>query len=197
MSPVQTVTYVSGSDRRKNGRSERIRTSDPLVPNEVRYQAALHSDTLLDLQEEIHREQRGMPALRGGSFSKAHLFPQAIWRAERFFFETVNILRKIGRNPGKSARLMRAASAGPRAGAIRKAWRVTGGRGPPDVLLGKTCPGGEEIARGGSCACRTVSLYSVSTALGCSQAVRQRFLVPPCAGSNPATPASVSFPILF
>ena len=27
----------------KNGRSERIRTSDPLVPNEVRYQAALHS----------------------------------------------------------------------------------------------------------------------------------------------------------
>lgn len=29
---------------KKNGRSERIRTSDPLVPNEVRYQAALHSD---------------------------------------------------------------------------------------------------------------------------------------------------------
>ena len=28
----------------KIGRSERIRTSDPLVPNEVRYQAALHSD---------------------------------------------------------------------------------------------------------------------------------------------------------
>ncbi len=25
------------------GRNERIRTSDPLVPNEVRYQAALHS----------------------------------------------------------------------------------------------------------------------------------------------------------
>jgi hypothetical protein len=28
---------------RNNGRSERIRTSGPLVPNEVRYQAALHS----------------------------------------------------------------------------------------------------------------------------------------------------------
>jgi hypothetical protein len=27
------------------GRSERIRTSDPIVPNDVRYQAALHSDT--------------------------------------------------------------------------------------------------------------------------------------------------------
>ena len=26
------------------GRSDRIRTYDPLVPNEVRYQAALHSD---------------------------------------------------------------------------------------------------------------------------------------------------------
>ncbi len=28
------------------GRSERIRTSDPLVPNEVRYQAAPHSDLI-------------------------------------------------------------------------------------------------------------------------------------------------------
>jgi hypothetical protein len=28
----------------KFGRSERIRTSDPIVPNDVRYQAALHSD---------------------------------------------------------------------------------------------------------------------------------------------------------
>jgi hypothetical protein len=27
------------------GRSERIRTSDPVVPNDVRYQAALHSET--------------------------------------------------------------------------------------------------------------------------------------------------------
>lgn len=30
--------------RLRNGRSERIRTSDPIVPNDVRYQAALHSD---------------------------------------------------------------------------------------------------------------------------------------------------------
>jgi hypothetical protein len=29
----------------KTGRSDRIRTYDPLVPNKVRYQAALHSDT--------------------------------------------------------------------------------------------------------------------------------------------------------
>jgi hypothetical protein len=33
---------------RKYGRSERIRTSDPLVPNEVRYQTALHSDDVAD-----------------------------------------------------------------------------------------------------------------------------------------------------
>ena len=29
------------------GRRERIRTSDPFVPNEVRYQAALHADGLI------------------------------------------------------------------------------------------------------------------------------------------------------
>lgn len=32
---------------RKFGRNERIRTSDPFVPNEVRYQAAPHSDLIL------------------------------------------------------------------------------------------------------------------------------------------------------
>ncbi len=30
--------------KREIGRSDRIRTYDPLVPNEVRYQTALHSD---------------------------------------------------------------------------------------------------------------------------------------------------------
>ena len=30
--------------RGKNGRSDRIRTYDPLIPNQVRYQAALHSE---------------------------------------------------------------------------------------------------------------------------------------------------------
>ena len=37
------------------GRSDRIRTYDPLVPNEVRYQTALHSDTRAAL--------RGTPGL--------------------------------------------------------------------------------------------------------------------------------------
>ena len=31
----------------KNGRGERIRTSDPLVPNQVRYQTALRPENLL------------------------------------------------------------------------------------------------------------------------------------------------------
>jgi hypothetical protein len=39
----------------KFGRSERIRTSDPLLPKQVRYQAALHSD-------------------RGGGVARAHPF---------------------------------------------------------------------------------------------------------------------------
>src|SRR5208282_6633843 len=38
------------------GRSERIRTSDPLVPNEVRYQTALHSDIS---RERLSRRYRG------------------------------------------------------------------------------------------------------------------------------------------
>ena len=32
------------SNQGKNGRSERIRTSDPLLPKQVRYQTALRSD---------------------------------------------------------------------------------------------------------------------------------------------------------
>ena len=34
-----------------NGRSERIRTSDPLLPKQVRYQAALRSDTVSVIDE--------------------------------------------------------------------------------------------------------------------------------------------------
>ena len=33
------------SGKARGGRSGKIRTCDPLVPNEVRYQAALHSET--------------------------------------------------------------------------------------------------------------------------------------------------------
>jgi hypothetical protein len=36
-----------------NGRNERIRTSDPLVPNEVRYQTALHSDAIYFIPDEL------------------------------------------------------------------------------------------------------------------------------------------------
>ena len=37
------------------GRRERIRTSDPFVPNEVRYQAALHADEVV-LETALDRE---------------------------------------------------------------------------------------------------------------------------------------------
>ena len=37
------ITYYNN----KNGRDDRIRTCDPLVPSEVRYQAALHPDAIV------------------------------------------------------------------------------------------------------------------------------------------------------
>ncbi len=40
-----------------NGRGERIRTSDPLVPNQVRYQTALRPE-LLNLLEDVGAGQR-------------------------------------------------------------------------------------------------------------------------------------------
>ena len=62
--PKMRVSTPLGAQSRQlvenNGRSERIRTSDPLVPNEVRYQAALHSDIW-----------RGVPAAGEGPYSDA------------------------------------------------------------------------------------------------------------------------------
>jgi hypothetical protein len=41
--------------RKKNGRGERIRTFDPLVPNQMRYQAALRPDsTIVMAQSPIY-----------------------------------------------------------------------------------------------------------------------------------------------
>ncbi len=41
---LQTKKNLSFQTGFKNGRRERIRTSDPLVPNQLRYQAALLAD---------------------------------------------------------------------------------------------------------------------------------------------------------
>ena len=43
------------------GRSERIRTSDPLLPKQVRYQAALRSDTLSFIDKQIRLRKRIYP----------------------------------------------------------------------------------------------------------------------------------------
>src|SRR6476661_7708711 len=53
----------------QNGRSERIRTSAPLVPNEVRYQAALHSDI-----------GGAGPPIWCGPYSHAIPGEQGVWR---------------------------------------------------------------------------------------------------------------------
>jgi hypothetical protein len=45
-SPEQRLMVYLVSTGEVFGRCERIRTSDPFVPNEVRYQAAPHTDNL-------------------------------------------------------------------------------------------------------------------------------------------------------
>ena len=47
LQPALKITF----DIYGNGRSERIRTSDPLLPKQVRYQAALRSDTASVIDE--------------------------------------------------------------------------------------------------------------------------------------------------
>ena len=67
----------------KTGRSERIRTSDPVVPNDVRYQAALHSVTSGWLIDRPNRRFKPLlmnfPASAGESETPLHL-PGTIWR---------------------------------------------------------------------------------------------------------------------
>ena len=50
---------------REIGRSERIRTSDPLLPKQVRYQAALRSDR----GGAINARRGGMQGGSGGKYS--------------------------------------------------------------------------------------------------------------------------------
>ncbi len=64
----------------KIGRSERIRTSDPLVPNEVRYQAALHSDIAI-LRRHCLTSRRA----RGRAFASAPLYSFPAWRLQHMF----------------------------------------------------------------------------------------------------------------
>ncbi len=64
----------------KIGRSERIRTSDPLVPNEVRYQAALHSDTATFAAIAFAlRRASGRP------LTSAPLYSFPAWRLQHMF----------------------------------------------------------------------------------------------------------------
>ena len=89
----------------KNGRSERIRTSDPLVPNEVRYQAALHSDIWRGAPtagegpySDAGRGGQGPKALRGRD-SGAH----TVSHATLFFLRKDEVAGKRPRHYGPRA----------------------------------------------------------------------------------------------
>ena len=45
LTPIQSFWIIRNSTDEENGRSGEIRTPDPLVPNQMRYQTALHSVT--------------------------------------------------------------------------------------------------------------------------------------------------------
>ena len=47
------------SRRFEDGRGERIRTSDPLVPNQVRYQTALRPELSLRVLREMTTQEKG------------------------------------------------------------------------------------------------------------------------------------------
>ncbi len=53
----QYVLGLKNVKLRESGRSTRIRTLDPLLPKQVRYQAALHSDGTNILHPERYFEQ--------------------------------------------------------------------------------------------------------------------------------------------
>ena len=52
------VLVMNEQAEMRNGRSERIRTSDPLLPKQVRYQAALRSDRCRLHRTSLPREAR-------------------------------------------------------------------------------------------------------------------------------------------
>ena len=60
---VKQKANLPETPNRENGRSERIRTSDPLLPKQVRYQAALRSDR----GGAITARRQGMQEASGGN----------------------------------------------------------------------------------------------------------------------------------
>jgi len=87
----------TGTVELSNGRSERIRTSDPLVPNEVRYQAAPHSDT--------SRSGRYSPPFKP---SQGREKPPALLRRGAYLV----MFRRVSRAESASSRTWPARSAG-------------------------------------------------------------------------------------
>ena len=73
--PTPRDLKLKNSDKSLNlfGRSERIRTSDPLLPKQVRYQAALRSDTTGVIDERRGIRKRIRPAERPGIVSASRL----------------------------------------------------------------------------------------------------------------------------
>ncbi len=62
--------------QRKNGRSGGIRTPDPLLPKQMRYQAALHSDDKLNLSANSDEDYVVVNGRSGGIRTPDPLLPK-------------------------------------------------------------------------------------------------------------------------
>ena len=82
--PRRTTTYDRYKYDKKNGRGDRIRTYDILVPNQARYRAALRPDVLILLHSlEQHTSNKRRRIIRGSGLFRQISYDQKLVQHSR------------------------------------------------------------------------------------------------------------------